>query len=134
MQYLPHYDRHTGIVKGSIPSATEVLTRRNMIAESGLVVVGETWDPEECINVPIYEGKNLSADEMQIMCLKQLIEKDVVQELLQEYQKEYIRVNRVAITVFKINNHKVSIGGNEFPAKKLNEFIARLKEKPSFSK
>lgn len=130
MQYLPHYDRHTGIPKGSYPTAEDVLARANMIREAGLVCVGETWDPGNG-NVPIYEGKPLSYEETQVMCLKPFVEKDETKQLMDSYAAEYLRVNGRAPTMAKSGSW-ISVDGDMLRKKELEQFLATLKERKSF--
>lgn len=130
MQYLPHYDRNTGIPKGSYPTADDVMARSKMIRESGLNCVGEMWDPGNG-NVPVYEGPTLDAVAMQIMCLKPLVEKNETEELVNLYKKEYERVNGKVPHVV-ISGAWVTINDDPYRKADVQRFTETLKDRPNY--
>lgn len=134
MQYIPHYDRHTGIPMGSCPTANDILARSNMIREAGLVCSGETWDPGNG-NVPVYSGPELDDNSLQVMCLKRFVErtkKDEINEMLEAYRNEYARVNGSKPYVVQDGNFWVEINGSAFKLEMIPRAIATLKERPDY--
>ncbi len=71
-RYVPEYNDHTSLKKSELPAVEDILARSRLLRERGGFCVGEKWVQHKGY-VPVYEfDKELTKDEMDILCLIKL--------------------------------------------------------------
>lgn len=69
MQYHAHYDDNTYTKLGECPSREDILYRQSQIRQLGLTVIGEVW-VDGYGYTPLWEGKELSVDDQNMLNIK----------------------------------------------------------------
>jgi len=130
-EYVPFYSPHTGIPRGSYPTADDVLARANMIKDAGLRCTGETWIPGDG-NVPIYSGPEITDEKTLLLLCLQKYEDPAIKktnEIIEEYKSLFEKANGYRPECHRNGSHYLTIEGHDYPIERITEFIEKLSEK-----
>lgn len=130
MKYVPEYNSRTSIKHGECPTGAAVAARNQLLKDAGLVVSNEEFLPNKGY-VPVWEGKELSQDEMDVLCLIELKERDEVNDLISEYKEQYLRVNNRVPNITR-NGSWIIVNGDSVRRFQLEQYLYTLKGRKSY--